>query len=244
MMEKRELRETIEQKRFFDAAPASALPEQDEGKRDMGPLYPFLISGGKNTERWYFAHIHDITDYKFNIIPKYFGDESGYTEVFPNRIKSILEKNTDAKIFCVFDWDTIFDNEDNLNKHKAFESEIQTDIDNGSVILCPSMPSIEYWFLLHFENYTKLIKSCGRKLQNLLKTHMTPYFPNSNKKLLNLLKDEGYIGEGKSDWVEKLCQDGKLELAIERAETNINIAKENNELDNQPYTYVYKLFKP
>ena len=73
---------------------------------------------------------------------------------------------------------------------------------------------------------------------------MMPYFPNSNKKLLNLLKDEGYIGKGKSDWVEKLCSDGKLELAIERAETNINIAKENNELDNQSYTYVYKLFKP
>ena len=243
-MKERDLGESVEQKRFFDAVPASSLPEQDEGKRDMGPLYPFLISGGRNTERWYFAHINDITDYKFNIIPKYFGDESNYTEVFPNRIKGILEKNTDAKIFCVFDWDTILGNDDNLEKHKAFESEIQADIDNGSVTLCPSMPSIEYWFLLHFENYTKLIKSCGRKLQNLLKTHMTPYFPNSNKKLLNLLKDEGYIGKGKSDWVEKLCQDGKLELAIERAETNINIAKENNELDNQSYTYVYKLFKP
>ena len=101
-MEKRELRETIEQKRFFEAAPASALLEQDEGKRDMGPLYPFLISGGRNTERWYFAHINDITDYKFNIIPKYFGDESSYTEVFPNRIKSILEKKRGCKDFlCI-----------------------------------------------------------------------------------------------------------------------------------------------
>ena len=210
----------------------------------MGPLYPFLISGGRNTERWYFVHINDITDYKFNIIPKYFGDESNYTEVFPKRIKGILEKNIDAKVYCVFDWDTIFNDNDNLAKHKAFENEIQADIDNGKVILCPSMPSIEYWFLLHFQNYTELIKSCGRKLQSLLTPHMMPYFPNSNKKLLNLLKDEDYIGKDKKHWVENLCADGKLELAIQRAENNINTAKENNDLDNQSYTYVYKLFKP
>ena len=243
-MKERELGETIKQKRFFEAVPASPLPEQDEGKRDMGPLYPFLISGGTNTERWYFVHINDITDYKFNIIPKYFGDESNYTEVFPKRIKSILEKNIDAKVYCVFDWDTIFNNDDNLKKHKAFENGIQADIDNGKVILCPSMPSIEYWFLLHFQNYTELIKSCGRKLQSLLTPHMMPYFPNSNKKLLNLLKDEDYIGKDKKHWVENLCADGKLELAIQRAENNINTAKENNDLDNQSYTYVYKLFKP
>ena len=241
MMEKRELRETIEQKRFFEAAPASALPEQDEGKRDMGPLYPFLISGGKNTERWYFAHINDITDYKFNIIPKYFGDESGYTEVFPNRIKSILKKNADAKIFCVFDWDTIFDNETNQEKHRVFEEELQSEIENGTVILCPSMPSIEYWFLLHFENHTDLIKSCGKKLQSLLSSHMMPYFTGSDKKLLNLLKDNNYIKNG--EWVKNLCADGKLQLAIQRAEENINAAIKNGNLDNQSYTYVYKLFK-
>ena len=44
-------------------------------------------------------------------------------------------------------------------------------------------------------------------------------------------------------WVENLCSEGKLELAILRAESNINIAKENDDLDNQSYTYVYKLFK-
>lgn len=240
-MKERELGEAIEQKRFFDTLPAPSLPEQDEGKRDMGPLYPFLISGGKNTERWYFAHINDITVYKFNIIPQYFGDESSYTEVFPNRIKSVLEKNADARIFCVFDWDTIYDNETNLRKHKAFEEDLQSEIESGTVILCPSMPSIEYWFLLHFKNHTDLIKSCGKKLQSLLSPHMMPYFIGSDKKLLNLLKDESYIENG--EWVKELCADGKLQLAIQRAEDNINAAIENGNIDNQSYTYVYKLFR-
>lgn len=238
-MKERELGETIEQKRFFEAVPASPLPEQDEGKRDMGPLYPFLISGGTNTERWYFAHINDITDYKFNIIPEYFGDESSYTEVFPKRIKGILEKNTDAKVFCVFDWDTIFNDDDNLAKHKAFENEIQANIDNGKVILCPSMPSIEYWFLLHFQNYTELIKTNGNAI-GILAPHIKAWF-SSDKKLSKILKSEKHIKS--PHWVEKLCSDGKLALAIQRAENNINTAKENNDLDNQSYTYVYKLFK-
>lgn len=238
-MKERELGETIEQKRFFEAVPASPLPEQDEGKRDMGPLYPFLISGGTNTERWYFVHINDITDYKFNIIPKYFGDESNYTEVFPKRIKGILEKNIDAKVYCVFDWDTIFNNDDNLKKHKAFENEIQADIDNGKVILCPSMPSIEYWFLLHFQNYTELIKTNGNAI-GILAPHIKTWF-SSDKKLSKILKSEKYIKS--PHWVENLCADGKLEFAIQRAENNINTAKENNDLDNQSYTYVYKLFK-
>ena len=238
-MKERDLGESVEQKRFFATVDVPST-EQDEGTRDMTPLLPFVVSGGQNTERYYFIHISNLTDYKFKIVPEYFGDESNYTEVFPKRIKGILEKNTDAKIFCVFDWDTIFDNEDNLNKHKAFESEIQTDIDNGSVILCPSMPSIEYWFLLHFENHTQLIKTNGNAI-GFLASHIKSWF-SSDKKLSRILKSEKYIQS--PHWVEKLCSDGKLELAIERAETNINIAKENNELDNQSYTYVYKLFKP
>ena len=74
------------------------------------------------------------------------------------------------------------------------------------------------------------------------KMHLfTPYGVDKSE-LSRILKSEKYIQS--PHWVEKLCSDGKLELAIERAETNINIAKENNELDNQSYTYVYKLFKP
>lgn len=88
-MEKRELAEVVEQQQYFGAAFAPS-PEEDEGNREMGPLYPFLISGGTNTERYYFTHINDTTDYHFNIRPKYFADESNYTEAFPKRIKEIL----------------------------------------------------------------------------------------------------------------------------------------------------------
>lgn len=239
-MKERELAEDIKQQQYFEAVPAPSSGK-DEGTREMGPLYPFLISGGTNTERYYFTHINDTTDFKFNIRPKYFGNESSYPEVFPERIRDIIKNNVGAKVFCVFDLDTVYSNTTNQKRHKKFVEGIKGEIDSGSVLLCPSMPSIEYWFLLHFENYTDLIKSCGTKMQKLLTPYMATYFPSANKKLLNLLKDKKYIES--PDWVISLCKDGKLDTAIKRAEANIKAAEEAGDLENQSYSYVYKVFK-
>ena len=239
-MEERKLAEGIKQNQYFKAVPPTSL-EEEEGTREIGPLYPFLISGGTNTERYYFTHINDITEYKFNIYPKYFGDESSYTELFPKRIKEIIKKNAGAKVFCMFDLDTLYCNKTNQEKHKIFEENLKNEIDNGYVVLCPSMPSIEYWFLLHFEDYTDLIKSCGKKLQRLLSPHMLPYFPGSNKKILNILKDKKYIES--PHWVKELCSEDKLQQAIIRAENNIKNAVATGNLKNQSYSYVYKAFK-
>ncbi|MBQ5981708.1 MAG: RloB domain-containing protein [Prevotella sp.] len=238
-MEERELAEVVEQQQYFEAAPAPS-PEEDEGTRDMGPLYPFLISGGTNTERYYFTHINDTTEYKFNIKPKYFADESNYTEAFPKRINEILNANTNPKIFCVFDWDTIYGIDAKIKKHEDFEKQFRTEIDNGNVVICPSMPSIEYWFLLHFEDKTDLLKNY-RAISNILAPYIKPCFADPTKNLKKLLKKEEFLQD--STWVKNLCSDGKLDAAIERAEDNINAAVAADDLKNQSYSYVYKAFK-
>jgi len=238
-MEERELAEVVEQQQYFEAVPAPS-PEKDEGTRDMGPLYPFLISGGTNTERYYFTHINDTTEYKFNIRPKYFADESNYTEAFPKRIKEILNANTDPKIFCVFDWDTIYGIDAKIKKHEDFEKQFRTEIDNGNVVICPSMPSIEYWFLLHFEDKTDLLKDY-RAISNILAPYIKPCFADPTKNLKKLLKQEKYLQD--STWVKNLCSDGKLDTAIKRAEDKIKAAEEAGDLANQSYSYVYKAFK-
>jgi len=240
VMEKREIAEVVEKRPYFEVPVPAPVTERDSGTRDMGKLFPFLICGGKNTERFYFTHINDKTDYRFNIRPKYFGDESNYTEAFPKRIKEVLDANNDMKIFCVFDWDTIFGNEAKLKKHKAFEKQFKTEISNGTVTLCPSMPSIEYWFLLHFMDYTQLLKSYAR-VANVLAPYMKPCFPDSAEPLKKLLKKEKYLKD--AAWVENLCADGKLDKAIERAEKNIEAAIANGKLEEQSYSYIYKVFK-
>lgn len=238
-MKERELAESIERQKYFEVV-AAPLPEQDDGTREMGELYPFLISGGTNTERYYFTHINDVTDFKFNIRPKFFGDESNYTEAFPKRIKEILNSNHDAKIYCVFDWDTIHGNQTLLKKHESFEKQFQTEISNGTVTICPSMPCIEYWFLLHFVDDTKLLKNYG-KISNVLAKHLKPCFADSKEPLGKLLKSEECLKD--SIWVENLCAGGKLALAIERAEKNIAAAVAAGKLEEQSYSYVYKVFK-
>lgn len=239
-MKKREIAEGVEKQPYFETVASIPEPEQYDGTRELKELYPFLISGGKNTERYYFMHINDKTDYKFNIKPKYFGDESSYTEVFPKRIKEILSVNNDAKIFCVFDWDTVYENETNLKKQKAFEQQFQEEILHGIVVLCPSMPSIEYWFLLHFVDDTKLLKNY-REISNVLAPYLKPCFVNPKTPFGKLLKSEKCLKD--ATWVERLCTDGKLNEAIGRAEKNIDVAIVSGELDKQSYSYVYKVFK-
>lgn len=239
-MEEREIAEGIEKRPYFEAVKDVSVPEQDDGTREMGELYPFLICGGTNTERYYFTHINDKTDYKFNIRPKYFGDESNYTDAFPKRIKEILAVNNDVRIFCVFDWDTVYGDDAKLKKHEAFEKQFKEEISNRTVTVCPSMPSIEYWFLLHFVDDTKLLKNYGA-VAGVLAPYMKPCFPNPKIPLKKLLKKEKYLSD--SVWVEVLCADGKLNKAIERAKKNIDAAVAAGKLEEQSYSFVYKVFR-
>ena len=237
-MKKRELADTVEQQ-YFDSSSTIPLKE-DDGTRDIVPLLPFIISGGSNTERYYFTHISDTTKYKFHIKPEYFGDESNFTEIFPQRIERILERNADAKIFCVFDWDSIYKSKEEQIKYCDFVEQFKNEIANGNVVICPSMPCIEYWFLLHFCDDKSLYKSYS-KVSSPLAPHIKPCFPNPNVALKKLLKQEKYLRD--STWVKNFCSNSKLDLAIERAENNIKIAIANSDLENQSYTYIYKIFK-
>lgn len=76
-----------------------------------------------------------------------------------------------------------------------------------------------------------------RELGKYIKT----CFPNPKVPLKKLLKKEEYLKD--STWVENLCADGKLEQAIERAEKNIAAALKSGTLEQQSYTFVYKVFK-
>ena len=239
-MGERELAENIKRQQYFKAV-ESPVPEHDEGTREIGELYPFLISGGSNTERFYFTHVNNITEYKFNIRPEYFGNESSYTDVFPKRIKEILNANHDARVFCVFDWDTVYGNEARLESHRRFEEQFKTEISDGRVTLCPSMPCIEYWFLLHFVDYSKFLRNYSSVSNRLASYMKRQCFPGEKQVLSKLLKMGKYLKS--STWVERLCADGKLDLAKERAENNITAALRAGNLDTQSYSYVYKVFK-
>ncbi|MCQ2204888.1 MAG: RloB family protein [Bacteroidales bacterium] len=221
---------------FFADASQTAY-EYVDAIRDMHPQYPFIISGGKKTERWYFKHINDLTEYKFIVRPQFFGDESNYTVVFRKNIETIKNEATDAQIYCVFDWDTIFDSAKNQTKHDKFCNKIKPLIDNGSVVLCPSMPCIEYWFFLHFEDSHELIKNCKGLIEKKMKEYTLRLFDIKGA-WKDVFKKQKLIEP--NEWVKKLLEDGKLDLAIARAKDNIP----NNASipQDQSFSFVYKIF--
>ena len=88
-------------------------------------------------------------------------------------------------------------------------------------MLCDSLTSIEYWFLLHYENTNRYFKDSAAT-ENELRKHIPEYEKKS--KFLEELK-----------WVSDLCSDGKLELAKNRA----NFFGE----DGESYSNVYKAFE-
>lgn len=226
---------------YFESTESAVYEE--EGTRDLGILHPFVISGGKNTERFYIQHISALTKHKFEVRPRYFGDESSYTEVFPKRINEILKDNADAKIFCLVDFDDVVNDKSRNNvrqkRHAAFLKLFEREIAENTVVVCPSMPSIEYWFLLHFEDYRNLLKNLPQVISKLA-PHMKSYFTGGNHKFSKILKKTAYLED--SGWVEQLISDGKMESAIQRAADNISALEETGDFNHNSYTYVFKLF--
>ena len=229
----------------FTKKPTSPLHSTTIGCRPQRKGLPYIITGGKNTERYYFEHISNLTEYKFTVRPRFCNSESKYYKVFPKWIDEILTNAPDTKIFCVFDFDTIYNNKQNIDNHRAFENNIKKHIKNGNVILCPSMPCFEYWFLLHFDNRTRLFPNNKEVARFLLKCDIKSYFPIpvniSADEFADILKNRDYLE--KKDWVEKLCSDEKLKSAVKRAKSNIEKAEKENTLNEQSYSYVYKLFE-
>ena len=227
----------------FDKPSKQQSETTNGGTKEMLPQLPFVIAGGKNTERFYLEHISKITSYKFNIRPEYFGHESNYHKKFPGWIGTILKKNRGVKIFCLLDFDTIYNNEKNKINYIEFKEAIFEYTENGTVVLCLSMPCVEYWFLLHFENTTELFRTNKAVVVPLL-NYMKEYFsvnPNiSSNEFADKLKEKDFLKD--QSWVEKLCSAGKLETAITRAKENIENAIKNNEKENISYSYIYKLF--
>ena len=79
---------------------------------------------------------------------------------------------------------------------------------NPNVILCDSLQSIEYWFLLHFED------TC-RHFQDSAATEraLKQYLPTYDKTRKYLEKDK---------WVKEMLADSKMDKACELAE-NIKV---------------------
>ena len=172
------------------------------------------ILGEGLTEQYYFTHLRTIFDYHYTIKPYYFSVTS-----LVEMDKKIAEAITNGGFaVAVFDADVAHRNEAEKKKLEIIRRKYAS---KRNVVLCDSLTSIEYWFLLHYENTNRYFKDSAATEIELCK-HIPEY-----EKKVNFLQE--------LKWVSDLCTDGKLELAKNRA-------KFFGE-DGESYSNVYKAFE-
>jgi hypothetical protein len=92
--------------------------------------------------------------------------------------------------------------------------------DNKNVVICDSMPSIEFWFLIHYLNTNRHFNTSDDVIAALRK-----FIPNFSK-------HEKFLSQEK--WVADLLSEERLKAACERAESM--------GIEGSSYSNVYKAF--
>ena len=130
---------------------------------------------------------------------------------------------------CVCDADITRTNPTEQARLKELKQKFSN---NDNVIICDSMPSIEFWFLIHYLNTSKYFNDSKELIQALRR-----WLPEYSKSGAMLEKPQ---------WVLNLCSDGKLEKARATAESltlespshsNIHKAIELFEKSNKRFPY-------
>ncbi len=171
------------------------------------------IIGEGATERFYFTHLKRLKAYKYICKPRNFTEQS--FDEMQKQIERVLAD--DGIAVCVFDADVTRTKPAEKIKYEIMQRKYSG---NPNVILCDSMPSIEFWFLLHFMNTNRYF-STSEEVIGILRRHI----PNFSKHQSFLSKEQ---------WVADLNAFNRLATAISNA-TSISD-------EGESYSNLYKLF--
>ena len=154
------------------------------------------VIGEGLTERWYFEHLRTLKGYHYDCKPRFFTHQS-YEEM-GKLIDWVLRSGGIA--VCVCDADITRTNED---RKKAFQAMKAKYAENKDVLICDSMPSIEFWFLIHYINTSKYFQDSDAVIQ-MLRRHIANY-------------DKSGAFLEKQQWVSEMSTDKRQTEACNRA---------------------------
>lgn len=173
------------------------------------------IIGAGITEKWYFSHLQALFNLKIKIRPRFFGNENINT--LEKRIGQVLDEG--GKAIVVFDADVSTWNEIEKERLVKLRKKYSK---NKRVTLCDSLPSIEYWFLLHYANINRYFGTSKAVIEELVR-HINDFN-----------KSESFLKNQK--WVVDMSNEDRLNMAYQRAKllgtdgesyTNIWVVMEN-----------------
>ncbi len=174
-----------------------------------------VILGEGLTELWYFKHLKKLFNFRCIVEPRLC--QNTCIHDFSRRIDALL--SADVTIICVFDADVAGRNEVERQKLNNLRTEYEG---NEKVVFCDSLPAIEYWFLLHYDNTCPGFPSTKSAEKDLRK-----FLPQYKKK-------ESFLQN--PEWVRTMSQTtGDYNQAIIRARTFGTVG--------QSYTNLHKAFE-
>ena len=172
------------------------------------------IIGEGLTERCYFKHLKSLKGYRYTCKPRNFSQQS--IDDLQKQIDKVLED--DGVAVCVFDADVARDKPAERKKLEAMQKKYAG---KEQVILCDSMPSIEFWFLIHYLNTNKYFASS------------TDVIKVWRRFLPDFSKHETYLAKEK--WVVDMIANGKQDIAMDRAK--------GFGMTGESYSNIYKAFE-
>lgn len=172
------------------------------------------IIGEGLTERCYFKHLKSLKGYRYTCKPRNFSQQS--IDDLQKQIDKVLED--DGVAVCVFDVDVARDKPAERKKLEAMQKKYAG---KEQVILCDSMPSIEFWFLIHYLNTNKYFASSTDVIKVLRR-----FLPDFSK-------HETYLAKEK--WVVDMIANGKQDIAMDRAK--------GFGMTGESYSNIYKAFE-
>jgi hypothetical protein len=173
---------------------------------------PTIIGAGI-TEKWYFSHLKSLFNLKIKVRPRYFGDEA--ISALDKRIKKVLDEEGEAIV--IFDADV---STWNAVEKKRLEKLKEKYAKNKRVTLCDSLPSIEYWFLLHYINTNRHFGTSKAVMKELVKY------------IVDFDKTENFLGNEK--WVADMCSEDKKQLR------DATLRAQSFGTEGESYTNVWK----
>lgn len=195
------------------------------GKKRKPKNKIIIAAEGKNkTEKMYFNHFDDgKKNYSIAFAKGNYTDPLNLVRMLIDEIKKVGLDLTDGdEAFCVFDTDVDPEKNNIINEAKklAFANNIK---------IISSTPSVELWFLLHFE-YTTASMS-NKDLINRLKEHYHNY--DKNIDIYPDISDKTADAIEKAKKLEKYQLDNNKEIGTVEANPNTEVYKIVEELLNK-----------
>ncbi len=174
------------------------------------------VEGKNKTEKIYFNNFDDgKKNYSISFAKGNYTDPLNLIKMLINEVKKIgMDLNDKDEAYCVFDTDI------NPSKNKIINEARKLAFDNGIKIIS-SVPSIELWFLLHYEYSTSCMNN--KDVIDRLKNYYPKYDKNVN--IYDDINDSVNVAIKRAKRLEKYHIDNKKKIGTTDANPSTEVYK-------------------